>query len=301
MCINLPVNLRRLHYFVTVAHTLHVARAADRLGIAQPALSQQLHVLEAELGVALLRRVGRGIGLTEAGAAFLPEAQAVLAQSARAASIAKRTARGELGRLSIGYVSTTLLEPALPAALAALRAAVPEAEIRLEEGSVQGQIEALTGHRIDLAVVRAPVGTLPAGLRARRFARSRLLAVVPAPLAPALPAPLPLAALAGECFVLMRDPPGIGLAGQVRALCAAAGFAPARELHVDSVTSIVGLVAAGFGVSLVPEALTRLRPEGAGFLPLDGPAAESELLILHDPGDAAALKQRFLRLAGAEG
>ena len=105
------MSLRRYRYFEAVAQELHVGRAAEQLGIAQPALSQQMRVLETEVGVVLLRRVGRGIELTEAGAALLPEVRALLSQNDMALNIARQTARGELGRLAIGYVNTAMLEP----------------------------------------------------------------------------------------------------------------------------------------------------------------------------------------------
>ena len=109
------MELRRLHYFVATAEELHVGRAAERLGIAQPALSQQLKVLESSLGVKLFQRVGRGIELSDAGLAFLPEARSAIAQTDRAWTVARRAARGEQGRIAIGYVGSAMLEPALPA------------------------------------------------------------------------------------------------------------------------------------------------------------------------------------------
>jgi DNA-binding transcriptional LysR family regulator len=174
------LSLRRFRYFIAVAGELHVGRAAERLGIAQPALSQQLRILEETLGVRLLRRVGRGIALTEAGAAFLPEAQAAIAQSERAIGVARRTARGELGTINIGYVNTAMLEADLPGLLFAFRASVPDARISLEEIAVQEQITALEQHRLDIGIIRAPAGSLPNDLRIRPFTRGRLLAVVPA-------------------------------------------------------------------------------------------------------------------------
>src|SRR3954447_18207310 len=152
------MSLRRFRYFVAVASELHVGRAAEGLGIAQPALSQQLRILEDELGVRLLRRVGRGIALTEAGAAFLPEANAAIAQSERAIGVARRTARGELGTINIGYVNTAMLEADLPGLLFAFRASAPDARISLDEIAVQEQITALEQHRwISASFVRRPV------------------------------------------------------------------------------------------------------------------------------------------------
>ena len=291
------MSLRRFQYFVTVARELHVGRAAEQLGIAQPALSQQLRVLEDSLGARLLRRVGRGIALTDAGVAFLPEAEAALAQTERAIGVARRTARGELGAINIGYVNTAMLEAELPALLFAFRASVPDARIGLEETAVKDQITALEQHRLDIGIIRAPAGALPADLRIRPFTRSALLVVVPAALAARLKRPVRLADLAEEPFILLRDPDGVGLAHHVSALCIRAGFSPRLDLRVDNATSIVGLVAAGFGVGLVPAALARIGRENVAFLELDEPEAHTELLIVHRPADASPLKMRFLRLA----
>jgi DNA-binding transcriptional LysR family regulator len=295
------MSLRRFRYFVTVAKELHVGRAAETLGIAQPALSQQLRILEDALGVRLLRRVGRGIALTEAGAAFLPEALAVIAQSERAVGIARRTARGELGTINIGYVNTAMLEPDLPELLSAFRASVPDAQITLDETAVQEQILALEQHRLDIGILRAPAGPLPGDLRSRPFTRGRLVAVVPARLASRLQQPVRLTDLADEPFIALRDPDGIGLAHHVTTLCMRAGFTPRLDLRVDNATSIVGLVAADFGVSVLPAALAQIGLTNVAFLELAEPDATTELLIVHRPADMSPLKRRFLQLAGASG
>jgi DNA-binding transcriptional LysR family regulator len=291
------MSLRRFRYFVAVASELHVGRAAEGLGIAQPALSQQLRILEEELGVRLLRRVGRGIALTEAGAAFLPEANAAIAQSERAIGVARRTARGELGTINIGYVNTAMLEADLPGLLFAFRASAPDARISLEEIAVQEQITALEQHRLDIGIIRAPAGSLPNDLRVRRFTQSRLLAVVPAQLASRLRQPVRLRDLADEPFIALRDPDGIGLAHHVSTLCLRAGLTPRLDLRVDNASSIVGLVAAGFGVSVVPGALAQIGLANVAFLELDDPDAHTELLIVHRPADLSPLKLRFLQLA----
>lgn len=285
---------RRFECFVTAARDLHIGRAAERLGIAQPALSQQIRALEQSVGARLLRRVGRGIALTEAGAAFLPEAVAALEQEARAVHVARRAARGELGEISIGYVNTAMLGPELPTLLSAFRRSVPDARIDLQEISVQDQLPALEQRRLDLAVVREPVGSLPPDYRARHFSRDALLAAVPLSLAERLPHPLPLAELAEQTFVALRDPHGMGLGHRLWQLCREAGFTPRIELRVNNATSILGLVAAGFGVSLVPAVLRRVGMAGVALLELKEAEAHTDLAIVHRPADTSPLKLRFL-------
>lgn len=285
---------RRFECFVTAARELHIGRAAERLGIAQPALSQQIRALEQSVGARLLRRVGRGIALTEAGAAFLPETVAALEQEARAVYVARRAARGELGEISIGYVNTAMLGPELPTLLSAFRRSVPDARIDLQEISVQDQLPALEQRRLDLAVVREPVGSLPPEYRARHFSRDALLAAVPLSLAERLPRPLPLAALAEQPFIALRDPHGMGLGHRLWQLCREAGYTPRIELRVNNATSILGLVAAGFGVSLVPAVLRRVGMAGVALLELEGSEAHTDLAIVHRPADTSPLKLRFL-------
>lgn len=292
---------RRFECFVTAARELHIGRAAERLGIAQPALSQQIRALEQSVGARLLRRVGRGIALTEAGAAFLPEAVAALEQEARAVHVARRAARGELGEISIGYVNTAMLGAELPTLLSAFRRSVPDARIDLQEISVQDQLPALEQRRLDLAIVREPVGSLPPEYRARHFSRDALLAAVPLSLAGRLPRPLPLAALVEQPFIALRDPHGMGLGHRLWQLCREAGFTPRIELRVNNATSILGLVAAGFGVSLVPAVLRRVGMVGVALLELEGSEAHTDLAIVHRPADTSPLKLRFLAQLPADG
>ena len=190
-----------------------------------------------------------------------------------------------------------MLEPDLPDLLFAFRASVPDARIRLEETSVQEQIAALEQHRLDVGIIRAPAGPLPGDLHIRSFTRSRLLAVVPSPLAVRLPRPVRLTDLADEPFIALRDPEGVGLAHHVSTLCVRAGFTPRLDLRVDNATSIVGLVAAGFGVSVVPAALAQIGLASVSFLELDDQDAYTELLIVHRHADLSPLKLRFLQLA----
>lgn len=286
----------RFRYFAAVAREMHVGRAAEALGIAQPALTQQIQALEREMGIRLFRRAGRGIALTEAGAAFLPEALAALEQEERAIRIARQVARGERGQLNLGYVSTAMLEPELPRLLRAFRDRVPDARVHLEEALVEAQVAALEQRRLDVAVLRDVAGALPPGLRALPLTGSVLLAAVPLSLAARLPRPLRLADLAGEPFIALRDPQGIGLAHRVWTLCARAGFTPEVAQRVDSVTSAIGLVAAGFGISLVPASLAGLGMSGVGLLEL-AEAAHSELSLVHRPADASPLTLRLLALA----
>lgn len=296
---NVDMISRRLSYFVAVAHELHVGRAAETLGMTQPALTQQLRVLEAEIGVPLVRRVGRGIALTEAGSALLPEARAALEQEAHAIAIAQRVGRGEARSLNVGYVSTAMLEPALSQLLFRFRTEVPDVELHLEEAVVADQLNGLQKQRLDLAIVREPVGTLPRGIGSRPFQNGRLLAAVPSELAIRFGKAISPADLAGFPFIVLRDPDGLGLGHSVWSLCKQAGFTPRISMQVTDVIGAMGLVASGFGVSLVPTSLRRVNIHGVELLEVTGQGGETGLAILYSAAGTSAALRKFLQLASA--
>lgn len=289
------IELRHLRYFLAVAEQGHITRAAARLGIQQPPLSQQIRALEAEVGVPLLTRHPRGVGLTEAGKAFLAEARAALEQVERAVEAARRSARGEQGRLAIGYTSSTAFHPLIPAVVRAFRQAAPAVALELEESSTGELIEALRRERLDAAFVRTPVGDT-AGLVIAPLLRERMLVVLPAqhPLAQRPATALALAELAEETFILYRRPTGPGLYDAIIAACHAAGFAPHIGQEAPRLLSTLSLVSAGLGVSIIPQSISRLDTEGLAYRALaDAPQL---LAPLHLAYRAAAVSGPVARL-----
>src|SRR5437899_430817 len=152
------MELRHLRYFVAVAEERHVTRAAARLGIQQPPLSQQIRALETELELQLFRRKPRGVELTPAGEAFLAEARIVLERAEHAVLAARRAARGEAGRLGLGFTSSASFHPLVPRAIRAFREAHPLVALSLEEAGTAELVEGLSAERIDAAFVRSPIG-----------------------------------------------------------------------------------------------------------------------------------------------
>lgn len=289
------MELRHLRYFAAVAEDLHFGRAALRLGVSQPPLSQQIRALEAEVGVPLLTRHPRGVDLTEAGKAFLAEARAALEQVERAVEAARRSARGEQGRLAIGYTSSTAFHPLIPAVVRAFRQAAPAVALELEESSTGELIEALRRERLDAAFVRTPVGDT-AGLVIAPLLRERMLVVLPAqhPLAQRPATALALAELAEETFILYRRPTGPGLYDAIIAACHAAGFAPHIGQEAPRLLSTLSLVSAGLGVSIIPQSISRLDTEGLAYRALaDAPQL---LAPLHLAYRAAAVSGPVARL-----
>jgi DNA-binding transcriptional LysR family regulator len=265
------IELRRLHAFVVVVEEGHVTHAAVRLGIQQPSLTRLLHGLEKELGVLLLHRMPRGVRPTEAGKVLLAEAQAVLARAQGVAEVVRRAARGELGRLAVGFTSSAALHPFVPDVLRRFRAALPGVSVLLEEAGTGELVEALLHERLDAAFVRSPVASMPA-LLVDPVLEEPMVAALPTghPLAARPGEPLPLAALATEDFILYRRPAGPGLYDAILAACRAAGFSPMVTQEAPRLPATLSLVAAGLGVSIVPASMRRLSGDGIAYRPLTG-------------------------------
>lgn len=267
------IDLRRLRAFVAVAEEGHVTRAAERLGMQQPPLTRLLRGLEAELGVLLLRRLPRGVRPTEAGQVLLEEARAVLARTAELEDAVRRAARGEAGRLAVGFTPSAALHPFVPAVLRAFREQAPAVRMELDEAGTTELVDALLHGRLDAAFVRSPVGRVP-GLLVEPVLEEPMLAALPAGHLLAGPeedgTPLPLAGLAAESFILYRRPAGPGLYDAILAACRAAGFSPVVAQEAPRLPATLSLVAAGLGVSVVPASMRRLAVAGVTYRDLDG-------------------------------
>ncbi|MEH2474025.1 DNA-binding transcriptional LysR family regulator [Nitrobacteraceae bacterium AZCC 2161] len=266
------IALRHLRYFIAVAEEGHVTRAALRLGIQQPPLSQQIRAMEAEIGVALLNRLPRGVELTEAGRVFLAEARLAIAQVEHAVEAARRTARGEQGRLAVGFTSSAAFHPLIPAVVRAFRQISPQVDLLLEESSTGELIAGLQRDQLDVAFLRVPMGDT-AGIRIEALLQEKMLVALPAhhPLVgKRAPKSIALARLADETFILYRRPTGPGLYDTIIAACRAAGFSPRIGQEAPRMLSTLSLVAAGLGVSIIPESMRRLDTEGIAYIPLAG-------------------------------
>jgi DNA-binding transcriptional LysR family regulator len=292
------MELRHLRYFVAVAEEGHITRAAARLGIQQPPLSQQIHALERELDVQLFRRKPRGVELTSAGRALLDDARAILAQVEHALAATRRTARGEQGRIVVGFTSSTPFVPFVPQVIRAFRELYPLVALALEETGTGEMVEGLRSELIDAAFIRSPAPD-PAGIEVHPLLEEPMMVALPEGHALAAPeaTPLPLAALSGDTFILYRRPVGPGLYDAIIAACHGAGFSPLVGQEAPRILSTLSLVAAGLGVSLVPTSLQRLRMDGVVFRPLAGAARpKAPLNLAHRRGETAALVRRFVAL-----
>ena len=291
------MELRHLRYFVAVAEEGHVTRAAERLGIQQPPLSQQIRALETELDAQLLRRKPRGVELTPAGRTFLGEAKAILARADEAVAAARRAARGEAGRIGIGFTSSASFHPFVPRAIRAFREAHPLVALSLEESGTTELVDALRAERIDAAFVRSPVGE-SADLTVRPLFDEPMVAALPRghSLSGAADS-LPLDALAGETFILYRRPVGPGLHDAIIAACDRAGFSPRIGQEAPRMLSTLSLVAAGLGVTVVPRSMSRLEAEGVAYRALaEGTQLTAPLNLAFRRNETDAAVRRFVAL-----
>lgn len=292
------MELRHLRYFLAVAEAGTITAAAERLGLQQPPLSQQIKALEAELGVQLFRRKPRGVELTAAGQALRGEAEAILARLGAAAETARRIARGDEGRLSVGVPPTGPFHPLVPGVIRAFRDANPRVTVTLEECLRTEALEQLRDGRMDAAFLRAAIAP-PPGLAIHPLLEEPMVVALPSGHALAGGAgALRLQALAGETFVAYARQHGPAIHAAVLAACHRAGFEPRLGQEAPRVTTALGLVAAGLGVSLVPASMRHLAMQGVGYRDLAGPGGPTVALTLAvRRGDASPVVGRFVALA----
>jgi DNA-binding transcriptional LysR family regulator len=294
------MELRHLRYFIAVAEEGHITRAAERLGIQQPPLSQRIKAIERELDVQLFRRKARGVELTEAGRVFLDNARAMLAQNERAIESTRRTARGEQGRLCVGVTPTGPFHPFVPRVIRAFREAFPLVSLTLEECLSPELLKRLRDEQMDAAFLRTPMAE-PEHLVIDSLIEEPM--VVALPNAHALAqndggdALLSLKDLAGETFIVYARQHGPGLYDETTAACLKAGFRPRLGQEAPRVTSALSLVAAGLGISVVPASMQRMAMDGVAYRRLKGAAQPKAVLTLASRrGDPSAVVRNFLSL-----
>ena len=287
------MELRQLRYFVAVAEELHFRRAAERLYVAQPAVSEQIRKLEAELGVRLFDRTNRSVRLTEAGTALLDEGARVLAQ-ADSAQLAARNARERAGaRLRIGYLPDSL-PASVPRALQHLSTSALAVDVAMETGPAIRMIERVREGQLDAVVTGLPAPT--AGLHVTSLGHQSMVAAIATtdsrPVAPAVR----LADLAPSRLVLMPRAVNPAFHDAVVALCRAADLAPALfEAPEPRVESVLLAVAAGAGTAVLPAAVAdRYAVPGVSLVPLEDGDGAFESAVLTHPGSDNAATSAFL-------
>jgi len=277
------MELRHLRYFVRVAEEMHFGRAADLLGISQPPLSQQIRALELELGVDLFDRTSRRVRLTEAGRLFLTEARRTLDQAGHAMEVARRVQSGETGELTIGFVTSVPLIPVVARALLDYRAAYPAVHLSLNEMTRDAQLAAAAENRLDLGLFRSfDPPSLPDGLIARHLWDEEMLVAMRDDHRLARGRkPLSLTDIADEPFVLYDPDLGAGFNDHLGLLFRRAGGQLRVIQEVSGLASLLGLVAAGFGITALSRSLGMLRLDHLVHRVLAEPDAVSRLWLIH--------------------
>jgi DNA-binding transcriptional LysR family regulator len=287
------MELRQLRYYVAVAEELHFRRAAARLHMSQPPLSQQIRQLEEELGCLLLARTRRRVELTPAGEAFLRDARAILAELDGAVATARRIDAGQSGRLRIGFVGSALVS-LLPGIVQRFRAARPNVEVELRERSTIEQVDGLARGLVDVGLVPLPVEE--DDLHAEVLLRERTIAALPAGHPLARLRRVPLGRLAAEPFVMFPRAQAPGFHDRLIASLTATGSPPRIVQNATEMQTIVGLVATGIGVSLVPASVEHLALQGVAYRPVTGGPVVELAAITRSTEDSPVV-HAFLELA----
>jgi DNA-binding transcriptional LysR family regulator len=294
------MDLRQLRYFVAVAEEGHITRAAERLGMQQPPLSQQIHALEAQLGLALFERHPRGVTLTDAGRALQVEARRLIDSADLLALRMQRMADGQRGLLSVGFTSSAAAHAFTPAVLRACRRESPEVDLQMSESNAAELIEGLSAHRIDVAFLRLPVAR-PGALVFETLFVEPMMLVLPLdhPLADCYgpEQPVPLEALRDEALILVRRPGAPGMYANLLARLSQRGIPVRVVAEVPRMMSNVNLVAAGAGISIVPASMSGAHARSVVYRPLRKDAGiEAPITVAYRDGANDPVSGRFLAL-----
>ena len=297
------MDLRQLRYFAAVAETGHVSRAAEKLGIQQPPLSQQLKAFEMQLGLQLFRRHARGVTLTEGGKVLLADARRILTDVASLERRMMRAGSGLQGRLAVAFTSSAAAHQFTPVVLRACRHQYPDIELSLGEDNAAGIIDALAAGRIDCGLLRLPTAH-PDGVVFETLLNEPMLVALPvghrllagkrgrnAPR-------LKLADLRDEGVILVRRPGAPGMYANFLALCRKTGFDVRVIAEVERMMTNLNLVAAGAGISVVPASMRGIHAHAIVYCPLAGAESlQAPLTLAYREGELAGVLSSFVALA----
>lgn len=290
------MELRHLRYFVTVAEELHFGRAALRLNIAQPPLSQQIRQLEQELGFPLLFRNKQRVELTEAGKVFLEEVRLTLAQVQKAFDSAERAHRGTTGKLDIGFVGSTTYN--IVPLLQNYRLRFPSVNLMLHQLKTANQLQALHDGRIHLGIVRTPVES--PFLTSKVIQRERFVVALPQAHPLANHKKIRMQDLINEDFIVSSRNNGSIYHDAVIHLCYQAGYRPKITLEAPEILTIVAFVSAGMGVALVPDSFRNQQNKGVIYQELVGVDATLEMSLVWRKDEKSQVLEEFLNFVQQE-
>ncbi len=290
------MDLRRIRHFNVLAETLNFSRAAERLHLAQPALSVSIQKLETELGTRLFERTPSGVVLTASGRAALGEARRLLYHGEQLMRSARDAAAGTGGRLRIGFVGSAIYR-LIPTLIPSFRSQFPGVELVLTESTSGRILSMLHEEALDIGIVRTPL-LQSHGATLLTLQRDRFLVALPASHSLAAQPSVRLADLAGEPFVMYSAAEAAGLHASAMAACEAAGLVPEVTQVATQVPTILALVESGLGVALVPEVVRRQREPQVVYRDLQGQGESSQttLALAWHAGNESPAAQRFIEV-----
>jgi DNA-binding transcriptional LysR family regulator len=294
----MTVELRHIRYFLAVAEERHFTRAAAKVGIGQPPLSQQIKDLEREVGAALFHRLAHGAELTEAGKAFLAGVKEMPAIAQTATMAARRAARGELGSLRVGFTSTATFNVVVPSTIRSFRRAYPEIYLTLEEANTTRLVAGLRDGTLDAVFLR-PGAPDTGELQLRRLSEEPMVVALPERHAAARLEEVDLAILKDDPFLLFPRDVAPTVYDTIVDACRAAGFEPVIGQVAPHFTSIVNLVAAELGVSIVPASMMQVRVTGVAYQRIAGQSPTTHLALAYRRGETSPVVRNFIARAGS--
>jgi DNA-binding transcriptional LysR family regulator len=288
------MELKHLTSFIAVAEQLSFVRAADRLYLSQPALTGQIQRLEEDLGVQLLTRNRRSVKLTDAGKVFLVEARATLLRARQAADRAQKAARGEIGRLRIGFVSSAALE-IVPGIVVAFRKQHPDITLDLMSLRTVSQVNKLISKTLDIGFLRLPLSNEQ--LRTTVIHREPFVLVLPKGHPRSRDKQVRIAHLRNERFVAYGRRWAPGFFDSVTQMCVKQGFSPNIVQETGEMYTAIALIAAGVGVAILPKSVVLAQSKNIVMKPLAGSIPVSEIAIATRAGNNSLIVRSFIELA----
>ncbi|HEX3445164.1 MAG TPA: LysR family transcriptional regulator [Chthoniobacterales bacterium] len=293
------MELRHIRYFLAVAEEQNFTRAAKRVGIGQPPLSQQIRALEDEIGTPLFHRLTHGAELTSAGKVFLLEARAIMQQADRAKRMALLGAKGQVGQVRIGFTSSAVFRPIVPAILRTFRQNHPKVELFLTEKDTTQLLNLLSENRLDASFIR-PGRRNPEQVNVHRFKDESSMAVLSSAHPLAKKRAIRLSALSNEPFVIFPRTAGANLFDEIIDACRRSGFDPMIAHEAPQISSAPNLVSAGLGVSIVPVSIAaQIQVKGVVYLPILGEPPAFGLALATRLNEKSTVVRNFQRLAAA--
>lgn len=270
------IETRLLRSFTVVAEELHFGRAAQRLSIAQPALTRQIQRLEGDLGTALLTRSARRVALTASGRIFLQRARSLLDGIDEAAAEARRVAQGQEGIVRVGFIHSSTYG-ITPSIIRRFRDRFPAVVLDLHEMPIDEQVAALLDATIDVGILRPPLAD--PRLTSHVLTSERFVIALPGTHALAAKGSVALGALASETFIFFTQQRSPLFYETINAMCRAAGFTPRVEQHATQIHTMLGLVAAGLGIAIVPEVARNLALPNVTFCAIEDDARTVDVAL----------------------